>query len=287
MKMPILDYGPILTPGGQYRAQIAVRAVMGWPDPADREHTRRYVATLMSVHIAALKAQSSTLPDPITAEGWEATILAIEQHEAFLASLDLLGDWFEEAGGHASVSMAPGFRSFQKEFGERTGDWFAAGMVLALVRRMATHHADLPGGASVNKAVYILENVRLPSIPRNRHHLRKAWSTYKPVSHFCAALFDWFIIALSETTSPQSAADMLEKGLNEDFMSFLSEAEAYLEFGLTYQPQRTRPMTLLNEAETWTLPEHRPWMKSYNQPAPLIGDMLDLAQKYRAPVSSF
>jgi hypothetical protein len=284
--MPVLDYGPILAPGGVYRAQIAVRAVMGWPDPADRQARRQYVATLMSVHIAALKAKANQLPDPRTADGWEATIESIEQHESFLASLDLLEDWFEEAGGHGSVSMAPGFGSFQREFENRIGDWFAAGLILALVRRMAAHHAELPGGASVNKAVFILENIRPPHLPRNSRDLRKAWRAYKPVAHFCAALFDWFLVAATEGRNPSDVANAIEEALNADFLMFLAEAESYLEFGLAFRPQRGSPQTLMCAEQTWTLPDHRPWSRSLNEPAPLTGKMLDLAKAYRAPIAS-
>lgn len=282
--MPVLDYGHLLAPNGQYRAQIAVRAVMAWPDPADESARREYVATLMSMHLADLKTKRSTLADPRAAEGWEETIDVIGRHESYMAAQDHFVEWFEEAGGHASVSMAPGFRAFQKEFRSRVGGWFAAGLILALVRRMAAHHADLPGGASVNKAVFILEQVKLPSVPGNRHDLRRAWQTYKPVAHFCAALFDWFMIASDHGETPEAVAAALDAELNENFLAFLSEAEAYLEFGLAYQPPRNKAQTLLSSAETWVLPEYRPWPNSPYKPAPLSGPLLQAALEYRAPI---
>ena len=76
--MPILDYGPILVPGGMYRAQLAVRAVMAWPD--DIEARRQYLATLMSMHLAELQQKSTDLPDPLTGKNWEETIAAIDEH---------------------------------------------------------------------------------------------------------------------------------------------------------------------------------------------------------------
>lgn len=284
--MPVLDYGPLLAPGGLYRAQIAIRAVMAWPDPADKSSRQEYVATLMSLHLADFKTQRDALPDPLAAQDWEDTILAIERIEKLLASQDEVEKWFNEVGGHTSVSFARGFRAFQKDFESRVGGWFAAGLILALVRRMAAHHSDLPGGASVNKAVFILERQKLPNLPRNSHDLRKAWTSYKPVAHFCAVLFDWFMIAFTHTDSPEEVAAAIEGELNDNFMGFLSEAEAYLTFGLSYQPLRAKAKTLLDPAETWILPQYRPWPESTLKPAPLFGAMLDIARQYRAPIPS-
>lgn len=280
--MPVLDYGPILAPGGLYRAQIAVRAVMAWP--GDAEARRQYVATLMSMHIADLERKGAALPDPLAGKDWEETIAAVEVHEDWMAAVDQVGEWFAEAGGHSSVALAPGFHAFNRDMDSRVGAWFAAGLILALVRRMATHHADLPGGASVNKAVFILERVHLPLVPRNSHDLRQAWKTYKPVAHFCAVLFDWFMIALENGGTPEEIAAVIEEELNDNFLMFLSEAEAYLDFGLSHRPPRAKAQTLLDPKETWTLPEHRPWPPSPRVPAPFNDLLMRTALQYRAPI---
>ena len=166
----------------------------------------------------------------------------------------------------------------------RVGKWFAAGLILALVRRMAKHHADLPGGASVNKAVFILERIELPYVPRNSHDLRKAWKTYKPVAHFCAALFDLFLAAVMDSGNSEEISARIEKRLNEEFLQFLSEAEGYMEFGLSYRPARTMAQTLLDPEETWTLPEHRPWPQSPMEPKPFDDLLMRTVREYRAPV---
>ena len=284
--MPFLDYGPLLAPGGLYRAQIAVRAVMAWPDHDDDEARREYVASVMSMHLADLTAKRASLPDPLEAESLEETILAIEQHEEWLAAHAEVEAWFEQAGGHATVSMAPGFRFFETEMHKRVGAWFAAGLILELVRRMAAHHADLPGGASVNKAVFILERVKLRSVPRNSHDIRRAWKIYKPVAHFCAVLSNWFNTAFIYNGSAEEIGRALEEELNENFIMFLAEAEAYLEFGLSHQPPRTKAQTLMNREETWILPPYRPWPEIQFAPQPLSGDLLKLAKEYRAPIPS-
>ena len=285
--MPVLDYGHLLAAGGLYRAQIAIRAVMAWPDPADEKSRREYVATVMAKHLADLTAERDTLPDPQTAKSWEEAIKAIEQHEEWMARHDTVKEWYEDAGGLATVSMAPGFTSFEKEMQKRVNAWFAAGLILKLVRRMAAHHSDLPGGASINKAVFMLERLKLPNIPRNSHDLRKAWKTYKPVAHFCAVLLDWFTIALTHNDSAEEVGHVLETELNENFMMFLSQAEAYLEFGLSYQLPRAKAKTLLDPKETWILPQYRPWPEALGRPEPLAGELLEIAREYRAPIPSF
>lgn len=281
--MPVLDYGPLLSPEDLYRAQLAVRAVMAWPDPADDQFRRGYVATVFSIHLAEIKAELESLPDPIAAKGWPATIRAVHQHERVRAAYDEVHAQFEEAGGHAVASRAPGIGAFNLDFSRRVFDWFAAGLVLSLVQRMAAHHSDLPGGASVNKAIFILEKGIIPLIPRNSHDLRRAWSTYKPVAHFCAVLFDWFCIAMQGGGKPEKIASVLDEQLNENIIMFLCEAEAYLEFGLSYKPQRAKAQSLLNPDEIWNLPQDRPWPKSQTKPGPLVGPLLDAALEYRAP----
>ena len=280
--MPILDCGPILAPGGLWRAQLDVRAVMAWPD--DVEARRHYIATLMSTCLAELERSGANLPEPLMGESWEETIAAIEVNEDWLTTVDQIGGWFVEAGGNSAVALAPGFHAFQKDMDSRVGQWFAAGLILALIRRMATHHQDLPGGASVNKAVFILERVSLPMVPRNSHDLRKAWKTYKPVAHFCAALFDWFIIAMESGDTPEEIGAVMEEKLNNEFLMFLSEAEAYMEFGLGYRPPRAKAQALLDPEKTWTLPEHRPWSPSPMKPAPFDDLIMRVAREYRAPI---
>lgn len=282
--MPVPDYGNLLAPMGMYRAQLAMRSVMAWPDPANEAARQEYVATLMSMRLADLKAKRHTLPDPRAAQGWEETILAVESHEALTHAQELFEAWFDAVGGHASVSMAPGFRAFQSDFRARLGGWFAAGLILALVRRMAEHHGDLRGGASVNKAVFILENAKQPYVTSKRSELYNAWKTYKSVAHFGAALYDWFLIACEHNETPEEVAVAFQGELDGNFPMFLSEAEAYLEFGLAYQPPRNKAQTLLDPAETWALPQQRLWPDSPYKPAPLSGPQLQAALEYCAPV---
>jgi hypothetical protein len=281
--MPVLEYGSILEPGGMYRAQLAVRSVLAWPHEENRR--QQYIATVWATHLAELQKEAKELQDAIAAGKVSMNKKIRAQFNSLVVAIEKVAERFNEAGGYGAVAQAPGLKALQKEILERVDDWFAAGLVLALVRRMAKYHMDLPGGASVNKAVFILERVRPPLIARNTHDLRRAWSIYKPVAHFCAALFDLFIYSSSGSATPKEVLAVMNKRLNQQFPVFLAEAAAYEEFGLNYCPARTKGKPLLDAAATWLLPADRPWPRSPMEPTPLGDRLLAAALEYRAPIS--
>ncbi len=280
--MPLLELGNISAPGGCYRAQITVRSVMAWPK--DAEARRRYLAAVMAHHLGELEQAAKDLPDPNRAQGWFDTIDAIRELENFHYAERIFGRWFQDGGSFMAVADAPSLAEFERQMMECTPAWFAAGMILALVRRMATHHADLPGGASVKKAVYILERVNIPIIPHNRKDIRLAWTTYKPVAHFCAALLDLFVECFLEGGGPDRIGAEMERRLNEEFPGFLARADAYQEFGITYAPPRTKGQTILDKAEAWLLPDKKQWEPTPYVPAPFDDRLLEIARAYRAPI---
>jgi hypothetical protein len=280
--MPLLELGDISAPGGCYRAQIAVRSVMAWPK--DVEARRRYLATVMARHLGELEHATKELPDPAQAQGWFDTIAAVEELESWHHAEITIGRWFREGGGFMAVADAPSLAEYQQQMMERVPAWFAAGLILAFVRRMATHHADLPGGASVNKAVFVIERAGLPMVPRNSKDLRRAWTTYKPVAHFCAALFDIFIECMAAGGAPDRVAAEMERRLNEEFPGFLATADAYQEFGLAYAPPRAKAQPILDKAKAWLLPDEKQWEPTPYVPAPFDARLLEIARAYRAPV---
>ena len=159
--MPIVNLPDLNKPHGMYLAQLAVRAVMAWP--TDKTARRRYVATVMAHHLGELEAAADELSDPAQAAGWFDTIEAVREHEEWRYTWDVLESWFKRGGGFAAVASAPSVEEYRVLMDTRVGDQFAAGLILALVRRMALHPA-LPGGPSVKKAIFLLEQV--PPAPR-------------------------------------------------------------------------------------------------------------------------
>jgi hypothetical protein len=280
--MPLLELGDISTPDGFYHSLVAVRSVMVWPRDADAR--RRYFAKVAAQHLGALEKLKMDLPDPAQAENWFETIADCEELENWHLAYVTVSRLFREAGGFIAVAESSPITEYQQQMMERVGPWFAAGMILALIRRMATHHSDIPGGPSVNKAMFVLEHAHFPMVPRNSRYLRMAWTNYKPVAHLCAALFDFFIECLEEGGSPIEIGAKMERKLNVEFPAFLATADAYQEFGLNYAPHRAKGQPLLDSAEAWLLPDEKQWAPTPYVPAPLDERLLELARRYRAPI---
>jgi hypothetical protein len=282
LPMPVLELGDISAPGGSYRAQIAVRSVMAWPK--DEVARKQYLATIMARHLGELQRSAQELPDPARAEDWFETVAAIDKWEAWQHAEATVSRWFDEGGGFTAVADAPRLTDYQDQMTGQASAWFAAGLILALIRRMATHHTDLPGGASVNKAVFILERVHAPMVPRNSHDLRRAWATYKPVAHFCAALFDFFMDATEVGDAASAISAEIERKLREEFPAFLALADAYQQFGVAYAPPRAKGQPILGPTEAWLLPDEKQWPPTPYVPAPFDTRLLDAARAYRAPI---
>ncbi len=66
---------------------------------------------------------------------------------------------------------------------------------------------------------------------------------------------------------------------------FFSEAEAYLDFGLSFRPLSIKGATLLDPDEVWHMPEEIYWPDSERRPAPLTDFLLKIAKTYRAPIA--
>ena len=208
----------------------------------------------------------------------------MEELESWHHAEMTVGRWFREGGGFMAVADAPSLAEYEQQMMERVPAWFAAGLVLAFVRRMATHHADLPGGASVNKALFILERANFPLVPRNSLYLRQAWTTYRPVAHFCAALFDTFMECMVAGGAPDRVGAEMECRFKEEFPGFLALADAYQEFGLGYTPLRAKGQPILDKSEAWLLPDKKQWEPTPYVPAPFDARLLEIARAYRAPV---
>lgn len=279
--MPVIDYGPLREPLDLTYARTVVQAVMNWP--RDAKTRQQFIATHISRMLADLETEWADILDLKNCDDREVVIAVNRKHDAMLADFAKLGQWFVDAGGHGAVAHAPGLAAFQNEMDHRFKDQIATGQILLLIRQMAKHHPDLPGGASVNKAVFILEQIDLPFGPNNRRDLRRAWAAYKPVAHFCAPLFERLMVATHRAETEQDIAVIMDKELEYDFLMFLADAEAYMEFGLNCRLQRAKAQPLLDPDKTWTLPEHRPWPESVRGLAPLGDTELRAASEYRAP----
>jgi hypothetical protein len=267
--MPLVKLEPLVDRLSKYHAHLVIRSIMMWPD--DEERRREFVASGLAVNLHSLERLDRFI----------AAAASTSNSESQQRAISLVANYwrrFSEAGGFNAVARAPGSDYFESEWKNRLGHWFTAGLILKMIRQMAIHHTDLPGGPSVNKAVYVLEHVPYPRVPRNSHDIRAAWSTYKSVAHFCAAYFELYLPLIAQ------GADIQYRKL---VPVFLSEAAAYQDFGISFIPPRSTGKPILDPAITWTLPDDRPWFYPTKPPPPFDETVMAAVKGYRAPVSSY
>lgn len=279
--MPRVNFGDLTAPGATYRALVIVSALLRWPNDAPARD--EFLATVMAQNLATLKRSASDLPDPAKASDWVETIKALEEIEAWHHTKFLMGNWFEESGSYGAVAAAPGLAAFDAQCARDRKRWFSAGATLGLLRRLAMHHANLRGGASVNKAIYIITRLQPPFALHNDRDLRAAWSSCKTVLHFCAALFDTFMIACEAGGTPDVIGAEVDRMLREEFLEFLALADSYQEFALTYSSARAKSAPILLE-DAWLLPSRKQWPRTVREWVPLPQEALDIAKDRKSVV---
>ena len=273
--MPTLELGDLQDPRAVLNAKIAVASVMNWPD--DEEARNGYKATVWADQCGELERQRNSLPHSATRQEVPDALLP---WGIWLYADDWVKERFHEVGGFTAVANARGLQVYNQDINARASDWLTTGLILGLIFRMAVNHPDLRGGASVNKALHLVEQLKLPQLPHNRKDLLKAWKRYKPVAHFCAAFFYIFNEARAE--KPDGVAAEVERRLQSEFPTFIAVADAYQRFGRSYAAASSR-QPLLDPEKTWLLPPERTWPAIEFVPTPLDSRLLELARGYAAP----
>lgn len=284
--MPIVELGNLSDAVACYRSQMTVKAIMSWP--SDENARNSFLCTIWTYHLGESKKLIEDTPDPATiSDPLEARIVAADRG-TYQAIREEYKRWFEEDGGHFAIANAKSFFDYIEELCKINRDILAAGLALVLIRQMSVHHADLPGGASVNKAMYLLEKMpkELP-LPHNMRDLRRAWSNYKPVLHFCAAFFECYMRADMKRHGDQKEIQCdFDELMTYRFPEFLSLVDTYQRFGTSFIPARAKGEALIDPETAWLLPEQKQWPIIDHPASPLGGWMLEAAKNYRAPVPS-
>ncbi len=283
--MPVLEFGDVCVDSERYRAQLLVKAVTTWP--ADEVSRNGFLASVSAYHLGDLKQLISDLPDLDKMTDEQKAVDVMIDRDDFRFAEDIFNSWFEANGGHHALISAPSLLDYVKEMTDAVPDQFGAGLILNVIRQMATYPDGIQGGASVNKAVYIVENIGkgLP-VPQNSHDLRRAWSTYKPVAHFCAAKFETYMLyGKGENcdpleSCPLESVSLVDRGLTR-FLDFLNRVEKYYNFATTFIPTRSKE-PLIDPDTAWQLPKEKLWPVSF-APPPFDHKIIELAKKYRAP----
>jgi hypothetical protein len=185
--------------------------------------------------------------------------------------------WFRQSGGFTTDNKADRYETQQQVVLAQIPWIVAVGALLQQIWAMAAHHRDqLPGGASLNKAIFV--SAAFPYFaPMAARTLRSAWGRYRDVAHLCAAFTCVFDEARREP--PDRLDERMKRGFVEDLHETLSVAAAYQHFGTTFVP-RGMASPLINPKTAWVLRGIEPDLQFL--PPALPADLLAKAQEYKA-----
>jgi hypothetical protein len=188
--------------------------------------------------------------------------------------------WFSEAGSFTVASQAYPYHDQQAAALKQVSGILVVGALLTLIWMMdANHRNELPGGASLNKAIPLYIEYPL-FFPMAARALRGQWSRYKKVAHFCAAFAMRYDAA--RTKGPSGLDQYMVRAYHENLDDTLQVAAAFQRFGTTFIP-RTAERPLMDPEDVWLLTGIEP---DTEVPPPLPPDMLASARRYRAPINS-
>jgi hypothetical protein len=260
--MPVLDIS--LSGSSRLFGYVELMAVMAYP--SNKEMRGRFKATYAAKNIAKppeLKSHDGLSPEEF--EKWKAEVLEVTSRD--LTRIYML------SGGVGAICDSPDYQTMMTQHYDSYKEGFIAGKLLTYI--MAMYNSEVTGGASVNKAVFIAEHYTKCS----QSYIRRAWSKFKSVSHFWAALNLWESDGQPEEWSPFS-----------EIRSFLYMAEWFRVFGTTYFPRaQTNPILLPDE--TWLSPremqfsEHdiAGFAEASSKISSLPQECFKILEQYRAP----
>lgn len=272
--MPELDLGPLdrlelSNPAPSFDLALAAHRLatyMAWPREENRR--REYLATLGAQTLQAFQNFETSPAVDVPPEGFhEAKTQTF--HEVFLRH-----------GGYGAVSEAPGMPQLAKLMRESLRRGYVAGTVLRLIMTVREHHSDVGGGASLNKAIYLIERQSEGLQRKNRKDLIAAWSALKPVAHLCAAF-----IYLSERAFHTDGTIPYSYFFGEGIGRLLAIAREFQEFATTFKAHGQK-QPILEPSEIFTVPRALKLPAAVIDLNPLSPEQLAALRDYRAPVPS-
>lgn len=229
-----------------------VFAYMIWPE--DEERRRVHIATAFIGGLDALETVER--PKDLQPEFFDMA--------RQLAGDALMNNLKELVGGFSSLRILSGIPRPREDLPVK--EWRTAATVLFLIRAIEAHS---PGTASLNKAIFLIVNDnRKYQCLKNSTYVKRAWTKYKNVSHFAAALFIWLPMGL----------EFDPVGLAE----FLAIVRDFQMFGMSFSWNKKEP--LLDPSKIWSVPEDLPLPECPAGIIPVL-DQEEIAalRKYRAP----
>ncbi len=222
-----------------------------------------------------LTALYPDVPADVLAEAWRSSKAEARRH-----FFGILG----EEGIVAQASLSGGLPLMLDQANAKRGGWMAAGAILITVRALHLHHREEIGGASVGRAVDLLERHQRArvkdlgkeaagKISRVDRELQRAWSEFKPVAHVAAA-----ILTIYEATGKEQPS--LWVLLRSHLWDVVATSRDFQTFAVGFQEKRSRS-TLLDPAATYSIPDDIGKGRGTVFPPPPLGEhLLHLAQKY-------
>ena len=222
--MPTFEVDDLSTPEGRWWTAHRVQATMLYSaNPAEQS---RYQAS-----IAAFCLNTPAFPAAGADEPTGRSITVSHRSAA---------EFLERHGG-AQAAHEHGFAFYRDQIRQSLGRWLMAGNLLTMLLRL-TRHEELQHRASINMAAYVLEKEQpFPDVmAANRKDIYKAWSRYKAVAHFCAALANLYVNAGLAGGNDDERTAFIQDRLFANTREFLEEVSLYQSFGLSYKLPRTR-----------------------------------------------
>jgi hypothetical protein len=276
--MPELYLGnPEGKEGVRFLESNLLMSVMYFPNnPETRKH-------YMACHAALARSEgfedvkNSHLTGFITKEIYGIKIQE-KKNNPINISKEEIAKSYAMSGGESTLLNAPALDDIREKTKLSFNRGFNAFRIFHTIWRLSK--AKIRGGASVNKAIHIMESSRagkdshLKNISFNSKSLRQDWAEYKNVAHLWVPYFFYIAHYRFREYSPH-----FMPGLS----NFLSIAEAFREFGENHFP-RGRKEPTLNPAETWYPAKDFPLLCEVKlDPPPLSQEELNALQDYRAP----
>jgi hypothetical protein len=189
---------------------------------------------------------------------------------------------FRPHGGFRVVANSPAIEALNCEIATKSKQTLAVGQLLYVIRCMAEYHSEIKGGASLSKAVEVMEAcIDAKGALRNRSGLMAAWSEFKCVAHVCAALTETHAKA-------HKHGGAFAKAISEGGAFFaglgwtLAVAHDYQQFMTGFIPHG-QPKPLVSIEEALTLPAGVVLRTVKGSTGALPPKAIEAMQSYKAP----
>lgn len=160
--------------------------------------------------------------------------------------------YIDPAGGYEAIANADSISTLEKDLAKNFSHALEPGRQLYLCAIMHNQGLQREGGASLDKAIFLLQkNAALPA--SSERTLKDRWANYRSVSHLAAAI-------IYSTQNLYIGDDKDERiSLTDCFCgalgSTLAVANYFANFGLTFIPH-ARSEALLDKEQLWLVPDN-------------------------------